>query len=195
MGKIRYSSVLEACEDMLAKVNARLNITFTGSQVICEALEINDLSDQICLDNDYGIPMIAEDSDSGYNHIIALGQGNLKDRQVIELWRTENGTISDDPGAEGIPVGLALRSYVYDYSSVETPEELERAAVKKLNELGPTKKLEIEPGKLDVELGDIIRAMERTTGISMKKQVTRKIIKGQIYNGVPYMTTEYKAGD
>lgn len=192
-GKVRYTNILKAYEDALSKSNARLKITFDGGRAVCEAVPINDLSKSICLDNDYGIPIIAEDNDDGYNHIIALGQGNLKNRQVVELWRMDNGTITESPASK--PNGLALRSYIYDYSSVESLEELRKEAIKKMKELTPTQTLEIEPGNLDVEIGDIVSAAERITGISMKTQVTRKVITGNIINGVSLMTTRYKVGD
>lgn len=192
--KVRYATVLKVIEDVLMNAKARLHITFDGSKAVCEAVPIKNLSDKICLDNDYGIPMIAEDSDSGYNHIIALGQGELANRQVIELWRLSDGTITED-NTKAVPAGIELRTYIYDYSSVESLEELRREAIKKLNELVPTKKLEIEPGKLQVGIGDIVSATERTTGISMVKQVSRKIIKGEVLNGASLLKTEYKVGD
>lgn len=191
-GKVRYSNILKAYEEALSKANARLKISFDGNKAICEAVSINDLSNSICLDNDYGIPIIAEDVDDGYNHIIALGQGNLKNRQVIELWRMEDGTITESPAKK--PSGVSLRTYIYDYSSVESLEELRKEAIKKMKELAPTQTLEIEPGKLDVEIGDIVSAAERITGISMKTQITRKVITGNIINGVSLMTTRYKVG-
>lgn len=193
-GKIRYESILKAFEAALAKVGARLHIAFDGAKAVCSTVPISDLSDTVCLDNDYGIPIMAEDSDNGYNHIIALGQGNLKDRQIVEMWRLSDGTITETPGDDK-PLGISQRTYIYDYSSVESLEDLRKETIKQMEELAPVKTLEIEPGTLNVEIGDIVSAAERTTGISMKKQVTRKIIKGEIRNGISFLTTEYKVGD
>lgn len=192
--KVRYATVLKVIEEALTKANARLHISFNGSQAVCEAVEINDLSDSICLDNDYGIPMVAEDSDNGYNHIIALGQGELSNRQVIEMWRLPDGSITED-SSQAIPAGIHLRTYIYDYSSVESLDDLRKETIRTMNEFMPTRSLEIDPGTLDVDIGDIVCASERTTGITMKKQITRKIIKGDIINGISYLTTEYKVGD
>lgn len=192
--KVRYASVLKVIEDALTDAGARLHISFVGAKAVCEAVEIDDLSETICLDNDYGIPMVAEDYDNGYNHIIALGRGELSERQVIEMWRLPDGSISED-ATKAIPTGVYLRTYIYDYSSVESIDDLRKESIKKLNELAPTRSLKIEPSTLDVEIGDIVSASEHTTGITMKKQITRKIIKGNIVNGISEITTEYKVGD
>lgn len=192
--KVRYATVLQVIEDALTKVNARLHISFNGSQAVCKVVEIHDLSESICLDNDYGIPMIAEDSDNGYNHIIALGKGELANRQVIEMWRLPDGSIIEE-SSQAMPTGIHLRTYIYDYPSVESLEELRKETMRKMDEFVPKQSLEIDPGTLDVEIGDIVSASERMTGISMEKQITRKIIKGNIINGISYLTTEYKVGD
>lgn len=193
-GKARYQDILSVYENALANVGAKINITFYGNKAICEAVPIRDLSEEIHIDNDYGIPISAEDCDNGYNHIIALGQGELKERQVYELWMMPNGVITDDTKLEK-PSGIALRTFVYDYPSAESYDELKKGAFDKLLEISPSKKLEIEQGNIDAEVGDIVSAEERITGIYMKKQITRKIIKGDIKNGVYFLKTELKVGD
>ena len=192
-GRIRYKDILTTLDDVLSDVGGRIKITFDGERAICEVVPAKDVSDKICLDNDYGIPINAEDS-YGYNHIIALGKGELKERQLCELWVKEDGSITDNAN-DNIPCGLKLRTYIYDYSSVESLEELRKAANKKLREIGAIKKLEISQIELNLEIGDIVGAAERVTGINMKKQVTRKIIKGDIIKGVSFLTTELKVGD
>jgi len=194
-GKTRYRDILTVFEDALADVHAALKITFNGVQAVCEAVMTNDQSETICLDNDYGIPIIAEDNDCGrYNHIVALGQGELKDRQVVEMWRLEDGAVTEDE-TKDIPKGLQLRTYIYDYSSVESLEELKKETFKKMNELCSIQKLELDFTEGKLEIGDIVSAKERMTGIQMKKQITRKVISGEILNGISFLKTTYKVGE
>ena len=85
--------------------------------------------------------------------------------------------------------------YIYDYSSVESLEELKKETMKKMNELCSIQKLELDFTEGKLEIGDIVNAKERMTGIQMKKQITRKVISGEILNGIPFLKTTYKVGE
>lgn len=188
----RFSQVSYSIEEMLVAVNSKISIKSVRSdgkiKIIVSALPIKNLSDDIELNNDYGISMIAKKIKNGVNHVICLGKGELVDRTVIHLFKLPNGMITTDE-KEAIK-GINENTIVYDYSSVENEQELIEGGKKKFNEYLDEESLEIKVNK-NVEIGDIVAARERTTGIYMKKQVSQKIIKGFIDS----VKIEYKVGE
>ncbi len=188
----RYSQIASSIEEMLALVNSRINIKAVridgNVKIIVSAETIKNLSDDIELNNDYGISLIAKKIKNGVNHVICLGKGELVDRTVIHLFKLPNGTITTD--SKGAIKGIDEHTIIYDYSSVESDEELIEGGKKKFNEFLDEESLEMKINK-DVDIGDIIAARERITGIYMQKQVSQKIIKGFIDS----VKVEYKVGE
>ena len=80
--QIRDLNLLDALEKMLYKADipSRLDIVFHDGKVHIQAIPIVDLSELLQYDKSYGITMIAQTPESSYNHIIALGKGELTER-------------------------------------------------------------------------------------------------------------------
>ena len=79
---------------------------------------------------------------------------------------------------------------LYDYSSVESEEELLQGGIDQLNENQDTNTLEISNVE-NVDISDIVGAKDRITGIYMQKQIISKILTGYVDN----IDIEYKVGD
>lgn len=79
---------------------------------------------------------------------------------------------------------------LYDYSSVESLDELINGGIDKLNENSDTKSLQISNVD-NVEIGDIVGARDRITGIYMQKQIESKILSGYMNR----IKIQYKVGD
>ncbi len=167
-GSIRYKSVLSAAETLLAQQQARLNVSFDGGMITVGAESVSDHSEEIEFSQEYDSSLVSTRQGEMFNHIIALGQGRLEDRDIVELWRLPSGTITNDGNASGIPSAEKLSTYIYDYSGVESTSALDEAARRKLTELGEIKKLEISIGGSDVclELGDKAGARDLLTGMT-----------------------------
>ena len=169
----RYCTLLDGLDKMLKSVNARLNIVCTNGAVTLEPVAIHDYSAELEYSQDSDINFKITDNRDGVNHLICLGKGDLKDRQVVDLYVQQNGSI----GATQYYTGLAERAQVYDYSSVESLDELTKSGKEKLTELQNSQKLEMSIGEINVELSDIVGGRERITGIVMAKPISKKIVK------------------
>ena len=169
----RYCTLLDGIDKMLKSVNARLNIVCNNGAVTLEPVAIHDYSAELEYSQDSDINFKITDNRDGVNHLVCLGKGDLKDRQVVDLYVQQNGSI----GTTQYYTGLAERAQVYDYSSVESLDELTKSGAEKLAELQNSQKLEMSIGEINVELGDIVGGRERITGIVMAKPISKKIVK------------------
>lgn len=183
----RYVSLLDGLNNMLQTVNAKLLIRYIEGMVELSAVPIIDYSDEIEYSQDSNINFIAEDNQGGVNHLICLGSGDLAQRQVIDLYVDDKGSISTTQHYFGLDEVVAT----YDYSSVESLEELKKGGEERLKELMSNQKIEINVENMDLDLYDVIAGKEEVTGIYVKKPVNQKIVR--IENGLSKI--EYKVGD
>lgn len=191
---LRYVNMLEAIEKTLSDVGLKLKITFDiqNKCAVCSATSIMNYSNDTELNNDYGYNLVAKAIKNGYNHVICLGQGELAERTVINLYRLSNGAVTQDESlaiADG-NVGIDRRTMLYDYSSVESEDELIQGGIDQLNENQDTNTLEISNVE-NVDIGDIVGAKDRITGIYMQKQIISKVLTGYVDN----IDIEFKVGD
>ena len=121
------------------------------------------------------INFIIEKNDAPVNHLICLGQGNLSERTVIDLYIDENGKISQNPHY----VGLNEISEVYDYSNVESNDELLKSGTDKLLEYQNFDNIEITIENSEKDVGDIVGGEEVVTGLKISGEITKKIVKIQ----------------
>lgn len=187
---IRYINMLEAIEKTLKKAGLNLCISFDRENhcAVCSAVPRFLLNKE--LSNDYGYDMQAKDIEDGYNHCICLGQGELEERRVINLYLLKNGSVTQNE-AQAISdgnVGIHRKTTVYENTSTDSDEELIKGGTDKL--FHGTKTLEIS-NVTDVSIGDLVSAKEVITGIEMKKVIRSKIYKGFINN----IEVENKVGD
>lgn len=184
----RYTDCYSGLVKMLSLNGNRLKLSMLNTgKISIEAVPIEDLSRKYEYSDDYGMRIIFDDNQGGVNHLICLGQGELKDRQVLHLYVDRNGNISESQTY----VGLDEIVETYDYSNVETLEELKTSGIEKLNELKSKKTASAEFGKLDVDVGDIVGGKNRLTGISLTESVSA--LEVSIKNGA--ITITYKIGD
>lgn len=176
---VRYDArdinLLQALEKALGASNARLCIRHrSDGKVHLYAEKINDLSDTLQYDNDYQIGMIVKTESKPYNHILALGKGELLDRLRVNLYLQTDGSWSD---SNEVYKGLNRKTYKHEDVNVEDRAELIKNATEKVSEANETDTLEISFDADNAELFDIVGAKENITGISFKEPITQKIIK------------------
>ena len=116
-----------------------------------------------------------EQNKAPVNHLICLGQGNLSERTVINLYADENGNVSQNPHY----VGLDEIAEVYDYSNVESEEELLKSGIDKLLEYQKAGSIEITIENSEKDVGDIVGGEEVVTGLKISGEITKKIVKIQ----------------
>ena len=187
----RYTDALSGFTKMLQRENARINIEIKqgGSNepfsVVLSAVPIQNLSSEIEYSQDSRIAINLKESRRGINHLICLGKGELKDRQVVHLYVQLDGSISQ---ARKYYTGLKERTAVYDNSNAEDMNELIKSGTERLKELMGAKTMGMTVQDVDLQIGDIIAGRDYDTGMYLQKPVVQKIVK--VENGD--ITVEYK---
>ena len=176
----RYCTLLAGINKMLKSVGYRLKIRYMQQErgqpgyVELSAVPIVDYSEQIELSQDSQLNFTFKNCRNGVNHLICLGKGELQDRQVIDLYVQEDGSI----GNEQYYTGVREVAATYEDTSSET-DELEEKGREKLQELmnSTSFSMDVETLNMDVAIGDIIGGRDYLTGLYAKKPIAKKIYK------------------
>lgn len=184
----RYIPVYDGICKMLSSIGGKLRLSYNGEKVILSAETAHDYSRDEEFDSDQ-VDFVAKRNFNTVNHLICLGRGELADRTVIHLFADVNGNIS----YEQSQFGLAEYAAVYDFSSVESEEELERGGRERLAALWKASEMSVNfDADADAyDVGDIVGAIDNITGISVSSEITKKIVT--ITNG--HTNISYKVGD
>ena len=175
----RYTDMLTGLTKMLATANARLNIAYRRGEpggkgyVGLSAVPIINYSENEEFSEDSNVHFITKDVRNGINHLICLGQGELKDREVLHLYVQPDGSIGD----EIYYTGMDERAAVYDFGNAITTDELRAGGIDRLKELQDYKQFDMTVDQSVAEIGDIVGGKEFTTGFLVQQPVTQKIVK------------------
>lgn len=175
----RYISGYQGILKMLKKASAKLNISFKEGFAELTAEPLIDYTEQDDFDNDQ-ISFKIEKNYNPINHVICLGKGDLKDRQVIHLYVDSLGNIS----------GLQTQKYidevvaVYDNANTESEEELIKGGIELIQASWnqDTVDFSFDSNEEYFDINDVIGANELITGTSVKATITKKIIKLDKYS-------------
>ena len=174
----RYVTLLDGLTALLESVNYKLSIKYIqgapgeAGYVEVSAVPINNYSEEEEYSQDCNIKMTVRDYRRGINHLICLGEGELKDRIRVDLYIQKDGSI----GKTQYYKGLEERTDVYDYSSADVAE-LEEGGEKRLKELADYKEFDMNIEKANLELGDIVSGRDHITGLYVVKPVIQKNLK------------------
>lgn len=176
----RYCTLLAGINKMLKSVGYRLKIRYVQQErgqpgyVELSAVPIVDYSEQIELSQDSQLNFTFKNCRNGVNHLICLGKGELQDRQVIDLYVQEDGSI----GSEPFYTGIQEIAETYEDTSSETDELEEKGREKLLELMNSTSfSMDVETLNMDVAIGDIIGGRDYLTGLYAKKPITKKIYR------------------
>lgn len=176
----RYCTLLSGINKMLKSVGYRLKIRYVQQErgqpgyVELSSAPIVDYSEQIELSQDSQLNFTFKNCRNGVNHLICLGKGELQDRQVIDLYVQEDGSI----GSEQYYKGIQEIAATYEDTSSETDELEEKGREKLLELMNSTSfTMDVESLNMDVEIGDIIGGRDYLTGLYAKKPIVKKIYR------------------
>ena len=175
----RYCTLHDGLMKMLRSVGYKLHLEYTqgtgGSAGYVEigAVPIVDYSSQIELSNDMQFNFAAQAINDGVNHLICLGEGELKDRVVEHLYVQADGTVST---TTPYYTGIDEVADVYDFPGADASTLIEYAE-EQLPDMQNrvTFSMKIEKLDLDVGIGDIVGGRDYITGITMAKPIVGKI--------------------
>ena len=110
---------------------------------------------------------------SNVNHLICLGQGELKDRTVIHLYADKDGNVSEKQSLFGIDEVVE----VYENTNAENAEDLKTEGIQKMNELKNTDSFDVTAPDITLKIGDIIGGMERVTNTYVAREIVNIIAR------------------
>ena len=168
----RYIEGYTGIKKMLATVNGKLKFNFENGHVLLWAEPLIDYSMDDEFDSDQ-INFVIEKNFIPINHVICLGQGDLKERTVIHLYSDAAGNISKNQSF----FGLEERTTTYENTNAGSAEELEKEGIEAFEEMLNSDSLQVSfDSTKDYDIGDIVGARENTTGIFMARPIIKKII-------------------
>ena len=185
----RYVTLYYGLKAMLKSVGYKMQISYDqeAARVVVEAVPITDYSNQIEYSSDMNADYTMNMEATGINHLICLGQGELKNRTVVHLYVDGNGNISTTQTYFGVNEIVG----VYDYAGATRADLIQSGTEQLAQEVNKnTFSIELESEK-DVAIGDIVGGRDYITGMKMTAPITTKIVTWR--NG--FEKTEYKLSD
>lgn len=185
--QVRYEYGYFAILAMLTASSAKLKMTYDNGMVVLSAEAIEDYSET----NELDTTQIELEIDKDYlpvNHLVCLGEGELKNRIVLHFYADANGNVSTTQSL----FGADENTLIYDYTNADS-DELSEKGQEKLKELQncDTIKVDIPEGRV-LDIGDLIGAIDPITGIYVATEVTYKTVTISS-NGL--VSIAYKVGD
>lgn len=182
----RYCTLEEGLSDMLKSKGYRLNIEYSQEDkaVVVSAVPIVDYSQSIEFSADMRINYNMSMQGDGVNHLICLGSGELKDREVYHLYVDENGNI----GTTQYYTGIEEITEIFDYAGAEL-DDLIQTGTQRLKEIRNTNIFEIKVDPdTELAIGDIVGGRDYLSGMTMRSPISGKIVKWE----QGFQTVEYR---
>lgn len=184
----RYCTLYDGLTAMLKSVGYKMHIKYdiTTKKVVVSAVPIIDHSKTIEFSSDTSTNYYMLADQSGVNHLICLGNGQLANRVVVNLYCDAKGNISTKQTYKGTDEIAA----VYDYAGADRAQ-LIQSGTEQLKTMRTVSQFSLDVEGYTLEIGDIVGGQDYVSGMSMKASIVGKIHKSQ--NG--HETTEYTISD
>ena len=185
----RYCTLEEGLTKLLKSKGYKLNIEYdqTLKRVVVSAAPIVDYSTDVEFSSDMQLNYTMHMQGDGVNHLICLGQGELKDRTVYHLYVNQYGEITTTQYYTGVDE----ITEIYDYAGAELADLIQYGK-EHLQEIMNDNRFEITVNpNTDIQIGDIVGGRDYLSGMTMTAPITGKIVKWD--NG--FQTIEYKIED
>lgn len=173
----RYDSIAAGIQNTLRNYNLRLVVTFDNASghVVLSTAQTNDLTEVVEISQDYGIHFTSTAGNIELaNHCLALGQGELTERLVLNVYN--NGGTFATTRPDTMPESM-IRTVLLDYPNAEDPNELYKKAVETLKK--KARETGIRANNLQVsgaEMGDVISVRDRITGLTGTAEISNQIL-------------------
>lgn len=169
----RYITGYKGIRKMLKASGAKLLVAFKNGFVELSAVPLVDYSQDEQFDTDQ-VEFSVKKNSHPINHVICLGKGELSEREVIHIYADSEGNLGERQSLTGIQEVAA----VYENTNAESSEELEQGGIDLLRESWASDEIEFDFNSNDAsyDVGDIVGAVERVTGIEVSEEITKKIV-------------------
>lgn len=184
----RYIAGYTGIRKMLKAFGAKLKLSFKTGMVTLAAVPFVDYTKDEQFDSDMA-PLKVKKNYRPVNHLICLGKGELSERTIIHLYADKEGNIIRTQSL----FGLDEVTKVFDYPSVESEEDLLLKGQEQLEKYQSKDEIKIDftSDEESYDIGDIVGATDRITGLEVSTEITKKIVTVQ--NGVTKIS--YKVGE
>ena len=184
----RFTDGYSGLMKMLNSVGMRLAVDYQNEMVILSAKPQYNYATDEEFDPEM-VNMQLKKNVKAVNHLVCLGSGEMENRMVVHLYADVNGNISQIQTQFGMDEYTA----VYDYSAIESEEELLKQGIDHLKSLWLADEMVI---KLDdssdfYHVGDKVGATDSVTGLSSVATINKKIVT--IKDGL--ISISYEVGD
>ena len=169
----RYIGGYTGIRKMLKASGAKLNVAFKEGMVELSTVPFVDYSKDEQFDTDQ-IGFVITKRSHPINHVICLGKGELAEREVVHVYADESGNIVNSQ----VFFGLSEVATVYDYANAESTEELVEGGSEIILASWNADEVSADFGSDDAvyDIGDIVGAKERITGVEVAVDITKKIV-------------------
>lgn len=183
----RYIPVHEGATNMLLNAGADYRMKFAydedSGKVLLTIGTTNDRTNLIEISQDYDDHVrlsIVRDGNTP-KHLICMGKGELKEREIIHLYADDDWNVSTTAIKGAYPVNT------YDYSGSDS---LMTDGIKHFNDLiSQHTQIDVSIDGIDVDLGDVIAARDISTGQYVTAEITKIIWK--CYDRGQYKTESF----
>lgn len=174
----RYQTMAQGLQNTLRGYGMRLDVVFdnVSGHVILSAAPTDTLTEEIEISQDYGVDFSTSIGNIEFaNHCLALGSGELAQRMVANVYRTENGYSTTRPAAM---TDAEIRTVKLEYPNAESLEELVKSAIETLEGKAPAQAVKVNALTigLDAHLGDVLAVRDRVTGLAAQAEIVNKIL-------------------
>lgn len=171
----RYVTLYDGLKALLKSVGYKMQIEYDQVQrkVVVSAVPIVDYSSVIEYSSDMSADYSMVIDRTGINHLICLGQGELRNRIVEHLYVDGNGVISQTQTF----FGENEIAEVYDYAGASREDLIQSGIDQLKGELNLNEfAIELESER-EVQIGDIVGSRDYITGYTVTAPITTKIVK------------------
>lgn len=173
----RYCTAYEGISSVMASVGMVMRATCIGGNVVVSAERRRSL-ERKAKTSRHSLPV---------NHLVCLGKGELASRTVVHLYADANGSVSRSQTLKG----SLERAEVYDYSSAEESELVEKGTEHLLKEQVFAEASFSDFGADELLVGDEVWSYDAATDLTVTVPVEKKIVS----MGKSGTSVSYEAGD
>ena len=188
----RYITTFEGATNLLTDAQSNLRMAFAfepdgyGGKAVLKIIEARDRRNEIEVSQDYNDSIqlkIVRDNNTP-RHMICLGSGDLRDREVVHLYADEDWNVSQTP----IPGAYPVETY-----DINSSEDLLADGTKHFLELIHNhEQIEVNINNLDIQLSDIIAGKDVLTNETVSAEITTIIWRVDNFGEYQTELFEYK---
>ena len=168
----RFTDAYKGLCKMLESAGLKMKMVYADGKVTVSAVRQYNFANESEFDSSFQFEV--KKNYHTVNHLICLGAGEMENRTLVHLYADYYGNISTTQSIFGLDEYVAT----YDYSGVESEEELIKGGKDRLKELWVQDELSIDFDREQTtyDIGDIVGAVESITGITVSAPIIKKIV-------------------